>query len=342
MSQNHSANRSAMDELSRHTYDLDLDALRTVCSSLFERSARIHLCHPLGSGEGAEHWIDHLNRLQVAMPDLERRETIKMAGPSEANGDWVGICGYYTGVMTAPWLDIPPTGHQVAMRFHEFFKFEGGQVVEMQAIWDIPELMMQCRAWPMAPGLGRHWHVPGPATQDGLITGPRSQQRSGQAYQLVHDMLFGLSKFAEEGAESMGLAQYWHPKMNWYGPAGIGTNRGIQGFRHWHQIPFLKAMPDRGGTGEPLILFADGDYVGVTGWPNMSMTLTGDGWMGIAPGQQRLTMRSLDFWRCEGGLIRENWVLVDLLDVYHQLGVDVFERMREWVPVPLNRGTLPG
>ena len=40
-------------------------------------------------------------------------------------------------------------------------------------------------------------------------------------------------------------------------------------------------------------------------------------------------MRSLDFWRCENGLIRENWVLVDLLDVYHQLGVDVFERMRE-------------
>ena len=40
-------------------------------------------------------------------------------------------------------------------------------------------------------------------------------------------------------------------------------------------------------------------------------------------------MRSLDFWRLEAGLIRENWVLVDLLDVYHQLGVDVFSRMKE-------------
>jgi len=27
--------------------------------------------------------------------------------------------------------------------------------------------------------------------------------------------------------------------------------------------------------------------------------------------------------------IRENWVLVDILDVYHQIGVDVFARMRE-------------
>ncbi len=66
-----------------------------------------------------------------------------------------------------------------------------------------------------------------------------------------------------------------------------------------------------------------------TAWPGMYMTLSGDGWLGIAAANQQLTMRSLDFWRCENGLIRENWVLVDLLDVYNQLGVDVFSRMRE-------------
>ena len=41
-------------------------------------------------------------------------------------------------------------------------------------------------------------------------------------------------------------------------------------------------------------------------------------------------MRSLDFWRLEGGLIRENWVLVDLLDVYRQVGVDVLGRLGEF------------
>ena len=46
------------------------------------------------------------------------------------------------------------------------------------------------------------------------------------------------------------------------------------------------------------------------------------------PGKS-LTRRSLDFWRCENGLVRENWVLVDLLHIYDQLGVDVFGRMRE-------------
>ena len=40
--------------------------------------------------------------------------------------------------------------------------------------------------------------------------------------------------------------------------------------------------------------------------------------------------QSLDFWHLQGGLIRENWVLVDLMHVYHQLGVDVLERAGEF------------
>ena len=51
--------------------------------------------------------------------------------------------------------------------------------------------------------------------------------------------------------------------------------------------------------------------------------------MGIAPAGQQLEMTSLDIWRCENGLIRENWVMIDLLDIWQQVGVDVLERMRE-------------
>ncbi len=61
----------------------------------------------------------------------------------------------------------------------------------------------------------------------------------------------------------------------------------------------------------------------------MRATLSGDGWMGIAPANQELNFSSLDIWRCENGKIRENWVLIDLLDVWDQLGVDVLSRMRE-------------
>jgi hypothetical protein len=74
----------------------------------------------------------------------------------------------------------------------------------------------------------------------------------------------------------------------------------------------------------------------------MIQTITHDGWMGIAPARKKITMCSLDFWRIENGLIRENWVMVDLLDVYNQLGVDVFKRLKEFNKVRLmGRLTMP-
>ncbi|MEM7473106.1 MAG: ester cyclase [Pseudomonadota bacterium] len=311
--------------LRKALYDFEPDAVRAALLAAFDPDASVNLAHPFETLDGPDAFYDTaLVPLHAAWPDLERRETIVMEGDSGA-GHWVGCCGYYTGSFQSPWLGIPPTGHQVAMRFHEFFHIEGNKVVEMQALWDLPEVMLQAGVWPMSPSLGREWHVPGPATQDGLrISGDGSA-----AMQVVNDMLVGLGRFKEHGVEAMDLPRYWHPKSSWYGPSGIGTGRGIAGFRNWHQIPFLKAMPNRIGGKETGHLFAQGDYVGFTAWPGMRAKITGDGWLGIAPSGQDVTMRSLDFWRVENGMIRENWVLVDLLHVYAQIGVDVMARMRE-------------
>jgi hypothetical protein len=223
------------------------------------------------------------------------------------------------------------------MRFHEFYRMVDGKVVEVQSLWDIPELLLQAGVWPLSPSLGLEWHVPGPATQDGLVPAPHDPDKSAASANLVENMLAALKRHADGGAAAMELDRYWHPKMNWYGPSGIGTSRQIVGFRRAHQIPFLNAMPNRDRYhGVPSYLFGDGDYAGFTAWPGMCMNLDGDGWLGIAASGQELTMRSLDFWRCENGLIRENWVLVDLLHIYNQLGVDVFARMKALSPAYRN------
>ena len=328
--------KSLFADYQKSAENFETNRVKYYLDELFSRESKIKLCHPFGTVNGSEGLMQTaLLPLHEAMNDLERRDMIVLAGTTPEGQDWIGCMGNYMGTFVAPFLDIPPTGHLAHMRYHEYFRIEGGKVVEMQAIWDIPELMMQAGAWPMAPQLGKYLCTPAPMTQDGLTA-----SGDGKAtYDHVIAMLTDLCKYPGNPDPSvMKLEQYWHPQFNWYGPAGIGTSRGTSGFRNWHQIPFLRGMPDRKLDDAGALSshwFGEGAYVCETGWPNMRLTITDDGWMGIAPSNKEVLLRSLDFWRREkgglhDGLIRENWVLVDLLDLYSQIGVEVLDRMREF------------
>ncbi len=334
MTDAHTRNKAALAPLRAAMVDFDEAAVRAALDALVAPDAVIHMPHPFGDLVGPQALYDTCYApLLAAWPDMERRDWIVMGGRTEHGNDWVGCGGHYSGTFHAPWLDIPPTGHLAHMRFHEFYRFEDEKVVEIQTLWDIPEVMIQADAWPMAPSLGLEYNIPGPATQDGLVPGPWDAERAQASCQHIVDMLTHMKRHPSQGgAEVMEMPRFWHARMNWYGPGGIGTGRGIAGFRNWHQIPFLNGMPDRGQYLDEITyhFFGDGDYAAVTGWPNMVQTLSHDGWMGIAPTGQKFTMKSLDFWRIENGLIRENWVMVDILDAYRQLGVDVFARLREF------------
>lgn len=337
----HAQNKAALDRLRSAQYNWDSAAIRTALDHLTTPETLFRLGYPFGDLTGGAAFHDSaLAVLRAAWPDVERRDWIVMAGTDEHGADWVGCGGHFMGTFAAPLLEIPPTGHLAHMRFHEFYRFEGGKLVEYQGLWDIPEVMMQARAWPLAPSLGLEFCIPGPATADGLIRAPRDADHSRASQQRVAEMLDHMTRHPSQGGpEVMEMERYWHETMTWYGPAGIGTGRGISGFRNWHQIPFLNGMPDRGKHAEHIVyhLLGDNDYVAVTGWPNMILTVTDDGWMGIAPSGKKITLKSLDFWRLEDGRIRENWVMVDILDAYRQLGVDVFARLREF-----NKARVPG
>lgn len=311
---------------------------RAAMADLIAPEATIRMCHPFDDLEGPDAYYGTCYEpLLEAFPDLERREMIVLSGQTQEGQDWIGTMGNYMGTFIAPFLDIPPTGHLAHMRYHEFFKVEDGHVTEIQAIWDIPELMMQANAWPMAPQLGSFLCTPAPMPCNGLTIEGIGKVAMDHVLAMLDDLC---RHPVDGGPEVMQLDKYWHPRFNWYGPAGIGTARGIAGFRNWHQIPFLRAMPDRKLNAMGNLMshwIAEGDYVCETGWPNMRLTLIGDGWMGIAPFGKEVLLRSLDFWRLENRLIRENWVLVDILDLYQQISVDVFARLREF-----NKARVPG
>ena len=144
---------------------------------------------------------------------------------------------------------------------------------------------------------------------------------------VVKKMHAGLLSFDGEDIESMDHGKFWTPNFMWYGPAGIGTTRGLDGFRAHHQIPFLRAFPDR-DVASHIANVADGNYAITGGWPSVVATHAGPDWLNLAPTGKRVTMRVMDFYRVEDGLIAENWVPIDIIDILCQLGVDVFGRLR--------------
>ncbi len=136
-------------------YDYDEKAARGALGDI-AGDALFHMCYPFGDFTSSDAFIDAvILPLARAWPDLERRDTILISGEHQDVAHGIGTAGYYLGTFLAPWLDIPPTGHVAHMRFHEFYRVEDGQIKEFQALWDIPEVMMQARAWPMVPSFGR-------------------------------------------------------------------------------------------------------------------------------------------------------------------------------------------
>ena len=143
---------------------------------------------------------------------------------------------------------------------------------------------------------------------------------------LVEAMIAGLGQFDGHALETMGMERFWHPKMMWYGPGGIGANRGIAGFQDYHQRPFLVAFPDRKG-GNHKCRLGDGAFFATTGWPSVTATHAGP-YLGAPATNRRIGMRVMDWWRRDDAMLRENWVFIDIPDLFLQFGVDLFAQMR--------------
>ena len=146
---------------------------------------------------------------------------------------------------------------------------------------------------------------------------------------ILHRMMGGLESFNQRDLQSMGMRAFWHPDMMWYSPCGIGTARTVDGFKKHHQRPFLAAFPDRVGANHRS-RFAEGTYVASTGWPSVKATHSGM-YLGVSATGKKITMRVADWWRSEGEILRENWVLIDLPELLLQMGVDLFGRLKTQV-----------
>lgn len=289
-----------------------------------------HLSAPLDRLEGRDGIAEgFLTPLRQAFTGLHRRDLIFIGGANRRDygGTWCASVTHYVGNFDRPFLGIAPSRHLAFLRAGEFYRVEGGRIAEARIVLDLPDLMRQCGRLPFPFSYGAELTFPAPATQDGLEPPGGGGART---LDLVEAMLADLHVYDPETLGSKGqtgAGGYWHPEMMWYGPAGIGSNHRWDGFLKDHRQGFIRAFPDRKG-GNHYCRIGDGNYAAVSGWPSMTMTWQAD-YLGETADGRPLTLRVMDFYRCAEGQICENWVLLDYVDLFRQMGADLLARGAE-------------
>ncbi len=317
-------------------------------AALFARDAEIRAAHPINEVRGIGFLEGALyGPLMAALPDLERRDSILVGGTYEGR-TYIAAVGHYCGTFRRDWLGIPATGRTLYLRYGEVFEVRDGRIVQANCLWDVLDAIRQAGLWPLAPSLGVEEMWPGPITGDGLVFTPQDPGESAASIAQTLAMHGTLGAYRDEAAQgregllNMPQKEHWHPRMMWYGPAGIGTARGLGGFVDHHQLPFRTAFPGRKGGGQwdeisdlkarhgggHYIRIGDGPYSVTGGWPSVFAMHSGPGFLGLGPTGRAVTMRVMDFYLHHEGLIRENWVPLDILDLLMQMDVDVMGRMR--------------
>ena len=341
--------------LYRRLYELanaSPDNLKSRLANVYHGDTHWRGSHPLNEIRGVEAIETTVwQPLFRSFPDIERRDLI-FCGGSYHDRDYVAALGHYCGTFREDFLTIPATGRPIYLRYGEVHQVEDGKIVQSTCLWDFLDLIRQAGFRPIAPSLGTEGMWPGPLTSDGIVLHATDTATSAASIRQTLDMHKTLADYDDhEGLGRDGLLvmpqiEHWHPKMMWYGPSGIGTTRGLQGFVDYHQLPFRIAFPNRKGgeqitdpaKGGHYIQIGDGHYSVTGGWPSVRAMHVGPDFLGAGPTGKEVTMRVMDFYLHHEGLIRENWVPIDIIELLLQMGVDVFGRMHSH----FNRGTLPG
>ena len=291
---------------------------------------------PVNGLSGPDGFVDGFWRpLLASFPNLKRETHIFMGGQSNGRVDgdisrdgrmWVSGTGYLNGTFENDYLTIPATGKPVQIRWGEFCCMEDGKIVEVYFLLDLTDLMQQAGFNVLPPAKGKDHIYPAPAANDGVLHELQDVETTRYSLEHIRRFIFdGLNAYDQDELESMGMADYFHPDVKWYGPGGIGACLSFKEFEDLHQAPWLVAYPDR-QVQDLDALFAEGAYTAAPGFPGVLATHTGPYLDAPATGN-KIGFNGLDWWKRDGEQYIENWVFVDMIHLFRQFGIDLFERL---------------
>ena len=342
------ANKAAVWDLWQRLDYVDMDGLPALVRGAAHADVNWNVSAPIDHVSGVEAVIaDFWRPLRRSFPDLKRAPYVFIGGIDQRSEmhatiggeEWVTGCGYFTGTFAEDWLGIPATGRKTNIWFGVFYVMREGKIAEAYLQLDILAVIRQAgyQLLPPAPG-AEGGKIPGPVARDGVLLTEQDPLESRKSLQLVAAMGQGMRRYVRSrdrgDLRSMEQNKYWHPDMKWYGPSGIGGCFTLEEYEDFHQRPWLEGFGDRDiirtGSGRRMGRIGEGLYCAGGIWDTAYSHHNGV-YVGVPPSGKLLTLRDFDWWKREGELLIENWVPIDMIDLFRQMDVDLMARLRDQI-----------
>ena len=310
-------------------------------NNAYHEDAKLKCFHPINNISGTKDIYDKLwLPLKNSFPDLERRDSL-IVGGSFQDKVFVSTISLLTGTYTNPWLGIPTNNKTIHLRMCEAHEIKDGKIIHSHILLDVIDFIRQAGFWPINKSNGAEGLWTNSIAGDGAIFENIDKQLSLSSLDQALTMQRSLNikpesdpnadhAYVKEKLINHPQKEFWHEKMMWYGPSGIGTARGLEGFVDHHQLPFRMTFRERDywKIGH-YVEIGDGNYSMTGGWHSIDAVHGAKDWLGYEPTGKSVTMRVMDFYHHHEGLIRENWVPIDIVHILRQLDIDVFELIKE-------------
>jgi predicted ester cyclase len=215
-----------------------------------------------------------------------------------------------------PFAGLPPPNKHVQVRDLDFYLLRDGKIEYNWCMLDLVDLMVQAGYDVLPPAKLPNGGYEPPRMSRSQLPAPHPDSYGDKdtAYAVVdaavrNDLL---------GA---GNGEQWHSSSVWYGPAGVGTANGREEYVNGFLLPLRSAFS--GPAMDLKMLVCEKNFCGAYAY--WSANHTGD-WLGAAPCNRRVTVRFGMHFQVENAKIVAGWTQMDLIEMMHQMGVDLLSR----------------
>eukprot|EP00471_Norrisiella_sphaerica_P008801 CAMPEP_0184496328 /NCGR_PEP_ID=MMETSP0113_2-20130426/33647_1 /TAXON_ID=91329 /ORGANISM="Norrisiella sphaerica, Strain BC52" /LENGTH=606 /DNA_ID=CAMNT_0026882901 /DNA_START=83 /DNA_END=1903 /DNA_ORIENTATION=+ len=276
----------------------------------------------LGNSSGLRNWFDREHiPFNLAFRNCTFSQLIFAGEELTATTTTYGLAYWQADL-----AHIPHTSKPTRIRIFDFYKVDPKtkKIAYNWMLLDLVHLMLEAgfRVLPK-PKLPEGWVAP-PRAMDG-IPAPVSSLVAEKDKEIARKVVFGglMSDWMHRKLICHGL---WKQDMVWYGPVGIGMAKGCQEYHDYFLRPFHLAFNGT-NTLKIDVFSCEGPYCGVHG------QFTGrhvGKWLGAEPTGRLIKLRFGMHYRVdtESHEIAESWALFDLPHAFHQMGINLFERLK--------------